>query len=168
MPFLSCGRNWLGMLLLNASFGVALLAAMACSGSSEEPVGSPAAPPGMFSTLPTEESPVLGDQPPTIELTTPLPTPEPTFTPQPTPTPNPTYTQVPTPTPMPTGTPTPGPTGTPIPTLTPYPTLTPQPAIEPTAAPAPPSITNPTATLHQPGKPQPQGTPGGSSAQMPT
>ena len=107
MPFLNYGRNNLAMLLLVASVGVALLAVMACGGSSNELAGSPTAPAGMFSTLPTEESPVLGDQPPTIELNTP----EPTLTPQPTPTPNPTYTPVPTLTP----TPTPDPTGTPIP-----------------------------------------------------
>ena len=89
------------MLLKISAIGVALLAAMACGGSDEGEAGSPTAPPGMFSTLPTEESPVLGDQPPTIELNTP----EPTLTPEPTPTPNPTYTPVPTPTPLPTPTP---------------------------------------------------------------
>ena len=59
----------------------------------------------MFSTLPTEESPVAGDQPPTIELNTPVPTP----------TPDPTGTLIPTP----------DPTGTPVPTATPEPTATP-------------------------------------------
>ena len=71
------------------------LAMLACNDSGDESVSSPEAPPGMFSTLPTSEPPVLGDQPPTVELNTP----EPTLTPQPTPTPNPTYTPVPTPTP---------------------------------------------------------------------
>ena len=82
------------------------LAMLACSGSGDGSVSTPTAPPGMFSTLPTTESPVLGDQPPTVELNTP----EPTYTP------NPTYTPVPAPTPLPTGTPTPNPTGTPTPT----------------------------------------------------
>ena len=77
------------------------LAMLACSGSDGGSESTPAAPPGMFSTLPTSEPPVLGDQPPTVELNTP----EPTLTPQPTPTPNPTYTPVPTPTQLPTGTP---------------------------------------------------------------
>ena len=87
----------LGVVFLTA------LATLACSGSDEGSVSTPTAPPGMFSTLPTSEPPVLGDQPPTVELNTP----EPTLTPQPTPTPNPTYTPVPTPTPLPTGTPRP-------------------------------------------------------------
>ena len=81
------------------------LAMLACSDSSDESAATPTAPPGMFSTLPTDESPVSGDQPPTIELNTP----EPTLTPDPTPTPNPTYTPVPSPTPLPSATPVPTP-----------------------------------------------------------
>ena len=84
---------------------LALLTMMACGGSAEKPGPSPTPPSGMFSTLPTSEPPVVGDQPPTIELNTPVPTP----TSQPTPTPNPTYTPVPTPMPLPT----PNPTATP-------------------------------------------------------
>ena len=49
------------------------LAMLACNGSDGGSVSSPAAPPGMFSTLPTSEPPVLGDQPPTVELNTPEP-----------------------------------------------------------------------------------------------
>ena len=127
--------------LLKLVLGVALLAALAtpaCSGSDGGAVSTPTAPPGMFSTLPTSESPVLGDQPPTVELNTP----EPTLTPQPTPTPNPTYTPVPTPTALPTGTPTPNPTGTPVPTPTPNPTGAPV----PTATPRPTSTPAPAAT----------------------
>ena len=84
-----------------AAGALALLAVIACGGDGGETAGSPTAPPGMFSTLPTTEPPAAGDQPPTIELNTPVPT----FTPVPTPTPNPTYTPVPTPTPMPSATP---------------------------------------------------------------
>ena len=125
------------------------LAMLACNDSGNGSVSSPEAPPGMFSTLPTSEPPVLGDQPPTVELNTP----EPTLTPQPTPTPNPTYTPVPTPTALPTGTPTPNPTGTPVPTPTPNPTATPQPTHtpQPTYTPVP----LPTAT--------PDGNNGGSN-----
>ena len=126
------------------------LAMLACSGSDGGSVSTPIAPPGMFSTLPTSEPPVLGDQPPTVELNTPeptltpqpTPTPNPTYTPVPTPTPNPTYTPVPTPTQLPTGTPTPNPTGTPVPTLTPNPTATPN----PTGTPVPTPTLNPTGT----------------------
>ena len=104
---------------------VALLTMIACGGSAEEPAPSPTPPSGMFSTLPTTEPPVVGDQPPTIELNTPVPTP----TPHPTLTPNPTYTPVPTPTPNPTYTPTPDPTATPVllPAATPQPTDMPAP-----------------------------------------
>ena len=121
--------------LLKLVLGVVFLTALAmlaCSGSDGGSVSTPTAPPGMFSTLPTSEPPVLGDQPPTVELNTP----EPTLTPQPTPTPNPTYTPNPTATPLPTGTPTPNPTGTPVPTATP----------NPTGTPAPTQTPNPTAT----------------------
>ena len=169
VPFLNHGRNTLELLLRSAAVGLVLLAMLACGDSGDAAQQSPTAPPGMFSTLPTREAPVVGDQPPTIELNTA----EPTVTPQPTPTPNPTYTpeptpdrtptQAPMPTPKPAGTPVPTateyPTSTPYPTYTPYPTDTPSPASRPTLAPA--SMTNPTATLHQTGKPQPQGTPGG-------
>ena len=120
------------------------LATLACSGSDGGSVSTPTAPPGMFSTLPTSEPPVLGDQPPTVELNTP----EPTLTPPPTPTPNPTYTPVPTPTPLPTPpplpTPTPSPTATPEPTVTPQPTHTPQPTYTP--VPLPTSTPYPTAS----------------------
>ena len=71
-----------------AAAGLVLLALAACGNDGSEAQGSPTAPPGMFSTLPTTEPPAAGDQPPTIELNTP----EPTLTPEPTPTPNPTYT----------------------------------------------------------------------------
>ena len=56
------------------------LAMLACSDSGDETAATPTAPPGMFSTLPTDESPVSGDQPPTIEVPTSefTPTPEPT------------------------------------------------------------------------------------------
>ena len=122
------------------------LAMLACNGSDGGSVSTTTAPPGMFSTLPTTEPPVLGDQPPTVELNTP----EPTLTPQPTLTPNPTYTPVPTPTPASTGTPMPNPTGTPVPTQMPNPTATPQPTQTPqptyTPVPLPASTPNPTAT----------------------
>ena len=134
--------------LLKLVLGVVFLTALAmlaCSGSDGGSVSTPTAPPGMFSTLPTSEPPVLGDQPPTVELNTP----EPTLTPQPTPTPNPTYTPNPTATPLPTGTPTPNPTGTPVPTPTPNPTGTPVPTATP----------NPTATPQPTHTPQPTYTP---------
>ena len=134
----------------------AVVALLACGGSSEEPVGSPTAPAGMFSTLPTEESPVLGDQPPTIELNTP----EPTLTPQPTPTPNPTYTPASTLTPLPSATPVPtlAPTGTPVPTLTP----------EPTGTPVPTAIPNPTATPNPSATPVPTSMPTAAPTPAPT
>ena len=139
--------------LLKLVLGVVFLTALAmlaCSGSDGGSVSTPTAPPGMFSTLPTSEPPVLGDQPPTVELNTP----EPTLTPQPTPTPNPTYTPVPTPTPLPTGTPTPNPTtATPEPTATPQPTHTPQPTYTPvplpTSTPYPTATPNPAATADE-------------------
>ena len=84
---------------------LALLTMVACGGSAKEPASSPTPPPGMFSTLPTIEPPIMGDQPPTIELNTPVPTP----TLHPTPTPDPTYTPLPTLTPDPTATPVPDP-----------------------------------------------------------
>ena len=118
-----------------------LLALAACGDSAAEPAGSPTAPPGMFSTLPTEEYPVLGDQPPTIQLNTP----------EPSPTPNPTYTPVPTHTPLPT--PTPNPTGIPLPTVvpTPEPTATAEPTAAPTPAPttAPMPVPTPDPTARQ-------------------
>ena len=141
--------------LLKLVLGVVFLTALAmlaCSGSDGGSVSTPTAPLGMFSTLPTSEPPVLGDQPPTVELNTP----EPTLTPQPTPTLNPTYTPVPTPTPLPTRTPTPNPTGTPAPTRTPNPTVTPV----PTATPYPTSTPYPT--------PQPTFTPQPTYTPVPT
>ena len=75
--------------LLKLTVGaMALLAMMACGGSAVEPAQAPTPPPGMFSTPPTTEPPILGDQPSTFELNTSAPT----FTPQPTLTPNPTAT----------------------------------------------------------------------------
>ncbi len=144
------GRDGFGALLKSTASmaALAVLALAACGGSSEEPAGSPTAPPGMFSTLPTTESPVAGDQPPTIELNTPGPT----FTPQPTPTPNPTYTPGPTFTPLPSATPEPtlAPTGTQVPSATPQPTSTPLPTYTPaptyTPVPLPTSTPYPTAT----------------------
>ena len=97
------GRGALGPLLRITAYALALAVVVACGGSAMEPGPSPTPPSGMFSTLPTTEPPVVGDQPPTIELNTP----EPTYTPQPTPTANPTYTPVPTPTANPTFTPEP-------------------------------------------------------------
>ena len=147
-----------------ATVVIAMLALLACGDDGGELAASSTAPPGMFSTLPTEESPVLGDQPPTIELNTP----EPTLTPDPTPTPNPTYTPVPTLTPLPSATPIPtlAPTGTPVPTKvpTPEPTATPVPTLvptpNPTATPVPTLVPtpNPTAT------PQPTYTPAPTTA----
>ena len=126
---------------------VALLTMIACGGPAMESAPSPTPPSGMFSTLPTTEPPVVGDQPPTIELNTP----EPTYTPQPTPTPNPTYTPVPTPTPNPTYTPVPTPTSNPTGTSLPTPVPTP----DPTATPTP----NPVATPQPTYTPEPTYTP---------
>ena len=111
-----------------------MLAIIACNGSDEGSASSPTPPTGMFSTLPTTEPPIEGDQPPTVELNTP----------QPTLTPNPTYTPVPTPTPNPTGTPEPTPEPTPQPTPEPTSDPTPQPTPEPT--PLPTLAPNPSAT----------------------
>ena len=130
----------LGVLGRVAVAALVLLALASCGGDGGETEGSPTAPPGMFSTLPTEEPPVLGDQPPTIELNTP----EPTLTPNPTPTPNPTYTPAPTLTPLPSATPLPtlAPTGTPVPTE--VPTLRAN-GPEPTATTVPTATPDPTA-----------------------
>ena len=95
----------MGTLLRLAAGALVLLAMTACEGSAGGDASSLTPAPGMLSSLPTDEPPIAGDQPSTIELNTP----EPTFTLQPTPTPNPTYTPVPTPTPLPTNTPTPAP-----------------------------------------------------------
>ena len=130
-------RNTPGMFLRITSVGVALLATLACGDFSKGTSTSPTAPSGMFSARPTEESPVVRYQPPTIELNPP----ESPITPQPTPTPNPTSTPVPTPTLLPT--PTPDPTATPErtvvpppdPTATPPPTRPPEPTTRPTLAP---------------------------------
>ena len=128
------GRGAVGPLFRIAAGALAMLVITACGGSAEVPAPSPTPPSGMFSTLRTTEPPVVGDQPPTIELNTP----EPTFTPQPTFTPNPTYTPVPTPTADPAATPDPTPTPTRQPTHTPQPTYTPHPTAlpYPTAIPA--------------------------------
>ena len=93
------------LLRLAAGGALVLLAMTACEDSAGESASSPTPAPGLLSSLPTDEPPIAGGRPPTIELNTP----EPTFTLQPTPTPNPTYTPVPTPTPLPTNTPTPAP-----------------------------------------------------------
>ena len=169
------GRPRIARSFLKLAVGaLALLAVLACGGSAAEPTPSPTAPSGMFSTLPTTESPLVGDQSPTIELNTleptsthlPTPAPDPTSTPIPAPTPDPTGTPIPTPTPNPTATPipapTPYPTATPQPTYTPYPTYTPIPAPNPTATPRParapqPTYTSkpvPTASVDLPGAPQ--------------
>ena len=76
-------RSWIRLAELSklAAAGLVLIALAACGNDGEEPVGTPTAPPGMFSTLPTTEPPAAGDQAPTIELNTP----EPTLTPNPTP-----------------------------------------------------------------------------------
>ena len=95
----------MGTLLRLAAGALILLAMTACEDSAGESASSPTPAPGLLSSLPTDEPPIAGGRPPTIELNTP----EPTFTLQPTPTPNPTYTPVPTPTPLPTNTPTPAP-----------------------------------------------------------
>ena len=141
----NAGRKTLNILLKVAGGALVLLAIIACNGSDEGSASSPTPPTGMFSTLPTTEPPIEGDQPPTVELNTPQPTltPNPTYTPVPTPTPNPTGTPEPTPTPNPTGspvptpepTPDPTPLPTPVPTPTPQPTHTPQPTYTPVPLP---------------------------------
>ena len=108
--------------LLTLAAGVlVMLMMLACSDSSGDPGASQAPPPGMFSTQPTSEPPIVGDRL-TIELN--LDTPEPTFTPEPTLTPNPTFTLEPAPTDTPNPTATPRPTDTPThaPTAQPNPT----------------------------------------------
>ena len=164
-------REWtFGPILKLLATLLALLVVLACAGSSGAPPASPIPPPGMFSTLPTTEPPVVGDHLPTIELKTltpnptysPIltPTPYPTATPYPTFTPQPTYTPpVLTPTPYPTVTPyptfTPQPTYTPVPTQTPYPTATPYPMPAPTFTPQPTYTPVPTPTLYPTATPVP-------------
>ena len=185
-------REWtFGPILKLLATLLALLVVLACVGSSGAPPASPTPPPGMFSTLPTTEPPVVGDHPPTIELKTltpnptyspvPTPTPYPTATPYPTFTPQPTYTPpVPTPTPYPTATPyptftpqptytppVPTPTPTPYPTATPYPTFTPQPTYTP-PVPTPTPTPYPTATPYPTFTPQPTYTPVPTTTPYPT
>ena len=172
-------REWrFGPILKLLATQLALLVVLACVGSSGAPPASPTPPPGMFSTLPTTEPPVVGDHLPTIEMKTltpnptyaavPTPTPYPTATPYPTFTPQPTYTPpVLTPTPYPTATPyptfTPQPTYTPpVLTPTPYPTATPYPTFTPQPTYTPPVLTPtpyPTATPYPTFTPQPTYTP---------
>ncbi len=144
----NAGRRTLKILLKIAVGTLVLLAIIACNGPDEGSASSPTPPTGMFSTLPTTEPPIEGDQPPTVELNTPQPTltPNPTYTPVPTPTPNPTGTPEPTPTPNPTGTPVPTPEPTPDPTPVPTPEPTPQPTPVPTPTLNPTATSNPTAT----------------------
>ena len=168
-------REWtFGPILKLLATLLALLVVLACVGSSGAPPASPTPPPGMFSTLPTTEPPVVGDHLPTIELKTltpnptysPVltPTPYPTATPYPTFTPQPTYTPpVPTPTPYPAATPyptfTPQPTYTPVPTQTPYPTATPYPMSAPTFTPQPTYTPVPTQTPYPTATPYPMPAP---------
>ena len=149
----NAGRMTLNILLKVAGGVLVVLAIVACNSSDEGSASSPTPPTGMFSTLPTTEPPIEGDQPPTVELNTPQPTltPNPTYTPVPTPTPNPTGTPQPTPEPTPQPTPEPTPQPTPEPTPQPTPEPTPQPTPVPTPEPMP--ALNPTAT------PQPTFTP---------
>ena len=98
---------------------LALLAVIGCDAAGVGPAPSPTPPPGMFSTLPTTESPAIGDQPGVVINLGATATPEPTGTQQP------TYTPAPTPTPYPAATPYPTPTPAPQPTYTPVPTPTP-------------------------------------------
>ena len=113
-----------------------LLTMLACGESTQSPESTSAPPPGMFSQLPTNEPPILGDQPPVIELNTP----EPTLTP------NPTYTPVPKPSPLPTDTPIPNQATAPGPTAAFNPTIAPGPtaAFNPTTTPGPTAAFNPT------------------------
>ena len=145
MPVIDEGRNTLGTLLRIAAVGVALLTMLSCGDSDGQPAAPPTAPPGMFSTLPTAEPPVVGDQPPMIELNTPVPTP----TPLPTPTPNPTGT------PIPTAVSTPDPTVTPEPTLAPTPVPTSAPTTAPTPAPTPALATGTAFTCSEGADPTP-------------
>ena len=71
------GRRSPDILLKLAVGALALLATLACRGPTSDPQPSPPAPPGMFSTLPTTEPPLVGDQPGVaIDLQgTPAPTP---------------------------------------------------------------------------------------------
>ena len=86
----------------------ALLAVLACGSTEEKPEPSLTPPPGMFSTLPTNEPAEFGDQPTSIDVKTKEPTPTSMPTPSPTPTQAPTPTAEPTSTPIPTATPAPG------------------------------------------------------------
>ena len=156
----NAGRRILNILFKVAVGTLVLLAIVACNSSDEDLATSPTPPTGMFSTLPTTEPPIKGDQPPTVELNTPQPTftPNPTYTPVPTPTPNPTGTPEPAPTPNPTGTPVPTPEPTPQPTPEPTPVPTPQPTPVPTPQPTPVPTPEPTPV------PTPDGNNGGSNA----
>ncbi len=112
---------FVGGILKFAVPALILLAFVACTTSEEETPSTPTPPPGMFSTLPTSEPAVIGDQPATLDVTTREPTPSPTPIQTPSPTPDPT--------PTPSSAATPGPTAVPAP-VTP-PTATPGPTVSP-------------------------------------
>ena len=137
-----------------------LLTMLACGEATQSPESTSAPPPGMFSQLPTNEPPILGDQPPVIELNTP----EPTLTP------NPTYTPVPKPAPLPTDTPIPNPATAPGPTAAFNPTIAPGPtaAFNPTIAPGPTAAFNPTIAPGPTAAFNPTTTPGPTAAFNPT
>ena len=179
----SNGRGNGALFLIIVLTAMVLLAMLACGEAAQGPEPTSAPPPGMFSMLPTNESPIVGDESTfelDLDMPEPTPTPSPTFTPEPTHTPEPTATPNPTGTPVPTLTPllptgTPEPTAVPAPTYTPQPTYTPVPRDTPVpiATPVPEYTPNtaatlypaaapaPAATFSRTGGPQPRGTPGG-------
>ena len=92
MSVRNAGHAARGAILKLAVGVLALLVVLACDDVTGGPAPTPTPPPGMFSTLPTTEPPIVGDQT-TLEITwVDTPTPNPTATP----TPNPA-----TPTPIP-------------------------------------------------------------------
>ena len=137
MNYLKAGRKALETIFILAAGALALLAVIGCGAADLGPAPSPTPPPSMFSTLPTTESPAIGDQPGLVINLGATATPEPTGTPQPTYTPGPTPTPYPTPNPALQPTYTPGPTPTPYATPTPAPQPTYTPVPTPTAAPVP-------------------------------
>ena len=84
----SVGHEVSRVLMRTAAAALVIPALLACGILSGGPAPTPTAPAGMFSTLPTTEPPIVGDEPGMVlKLAA---TPEPT--PTPTPTPEPTYT----------------------------------------------------------------------------
>ena len=80
----SVGHEVSRVLMRTAAAALVIPALLACGILSGGPAPTPTAPAGMFSTLPTTEPPIVGDEPGMVLklAATPEPTPTPTPTPE--------------------------------------------------------------------------------------